>query len=249
MLAAKQNRVVSRYYDLVNSFSSLSPELIGDLPPGKNILVIAPHCDDEALGCGGTLHKHHLQGHAITAVFMTDGSMCDASTDVAETIMIRKREAEQAAKTLGINQCLFLDHPDRQLRANDQVIRQMETILEKTNPDIVYLPFYLDNHPDHMATARIGLSALRIRPVKTIFMYELWTTLIPNRLVDISKTMETKMVAIRGYRSQTDIDAFAEKIKSLNQYRSLASNGQYQYAEAFLEVSDKDLEKFIHHAE
>lgn len=248
LLAARQNRVITRYYDLVNAFSSLSPELIDDLPPGKHALVIAPHCDDESLGCGGALHKHHLQGHTVTAVFMTDGSMCDSPNEVEETIKTRKMEAEQAGRILGINQCIFLDHPDRRLKANAQLIRQMEDILEKVAPDIVYLPFYLDNHPDHMETARICISALRRRPVKTVLLYELWTTLIPNRLIDISKVVEKKMEAIRVYRSQTDIDGFAEKIKSLNRYRSLASNGRYQYAEAFLEVCPKDLEKFIQYA-
>lgn len=248
LLAVRQNRVISRYYDVVNTFSSLSPELIDGLPPGKRVLVIAPHCDDESLGCGGTLHKHHLQGHDITAVFMTDGSMCDSPNGIQETIEARKIEAEQAGKILGINQRIFLGHPDRQLRANEPAIRQMEDIFEKISPDIVYLPFYLDNHPDHMETARICLSALHRRPVKTVLFYELWTTLIPNRLVDISKTVENKMEAIRVYRSQRDIDGFAEKIKSLNRYRSLASNGQYQYAEAFMEVSREDLGKFIQNA-
>ena len=245
LLSARQNRSIFRFYDLGNTLSSLSPELIDDLPPGKRALVIAPHCDDESLGCGGTLHKHHLQGHAVTAVFMTDGSMCDSPNGTQETIKTRKMEAERAAGILGIGQCIFLDHPDRQLRANETTIRQMEDILEKNNPDIVYLPFYLDNHPDHMETAHICLSALHRRPVKTILFYELWTTLIPNRLIDISNALENKMAAIQVYRSQTDIDSFAEKIKSLNRYRSLASNGKYQYAEAFLEVHRKDLGKFI----
>ena len=243
MLTAKQNRVISRYHDLVNAFSSLSPKLIHDLPPGKHAMVIAPHCDDESLGCGGTLYKHHCRGHTITAVFMTDGAMCDSQKE--EIIKIRKAEADQAAKTLGINQCIFLDHPDRQLKASETAIQQMTNLLAKLNPDIVYLPFYLDNHPDHMEAARICLAAIRRNPIKSVFFYEIWTAMIPNCLVDISETVEKKMEAIRVYRSQKDIDGFAEKIKSLNRYRSLGSGGHYQYAEAFLEVNRETMDKIL----
>lgn len=241
----KQNRVISRYYDLVNFFSSLSPKLIHDLPHGENVLVVAPHCDDESLGCGGTLYKHHCSGHRITAVFMTDGAQCETEKEAQEIIKIRKTEAEQAAKILGINQCIFLDHPDRHLKTTEPVIQQMIGILEKVNPDIAYVPFYMDNHSDHMETARICLSALRRRPVKTVLFYELWTTLVPNCLVDISDALGKKMDAIRVYRSQKDIDGFAEIIKSLNHYRSLGSNGSYQHAEAFMEINQEIMGKIL----
>lgn len=208
-------------------------------------MVVAPHCDDESLGCGGTLYKHHCRGHSITAVFMTDGAMCDSPKEVEEIIKTRKTEAKQAAKILGINQCVFLDHPDRRLKATEAVVQQVETLLGKIKPDIVYLPFYMDNHPDHMETTRACLAAIRRHPVNSVFFYELWTTMIPNCLVDIGETVEKKMEAIRVYRSQKDIDTFAEKIKSLNRYRSLGSDGHYQYAEAFLELSQGNIGKIL----
>lgn len=244
MLAARQSRVVSRYYDFVRSFSSLSPELISGLPPGNNVLVFAPHCDDEALGCGGTLSKHHLGGHALTAVFMTDGARCDSGLPEDEIVQTRMREARRAANVLGIDRCIFLGYPDRRLQKTEETVRRTESILKDVGPDLVYLPFYLDNHPDHMETAAICLEALRLHPVKTVFFYEVWTTLIPNRLVDITTVMEKKMEAVRVYRSQKGIDLFAEKIKALNRYRSLQSN--HQYSEAFLKVSSRDLGKIPH---
>ena len=206
-------------------------------------MVIAPHCDDESLGCGGTLYKHHCRGDAITAVFMTNGAMCGSENQ--EIINTRKEEAEQAAKILGINKCVFLGHPDRQLKTSEAIILQTANLLKEIKPDIAYLPFYLDNHPDHMESARICLAAIRRHPVKNVFFYELWTTMIPNCLIDISKTVEKKMEAIGVYRSQKNIHLFAEKVKSLNHYRSLGSDGRYQYAEAFFELNQEDMKKIL----
>ncbi len=239
-LAARQSRIVGRYHDIVKSFSSLSPQLVPGLPPGEKVLIFSPHCDDESLGCGGTLYKHRLQGHAIDAVFMTDGSMCDSQSGPREIVETRKEEARKAAEILGIGRCIFLDHPDRRLKATAQTIGQTADILQTARPDLVYLPFYLDNHPDHMATAIICLEALRRHPAPSVYFYEIWTAMIPNRLVDIGGAMDKKLEAIRVYRSQKGIDEFAEKTRSLNHYRSLLSGGRFQYAEAFLKTEEKD---------
>ena len=145
LFAARRNSIVSRYYEFAHVFSSLSPDLITDLPPGENVLVFSPHCDDESIGCGGTLHKHHQKGHHLTAVFMTDGSKCDSNGDNANDIVrIRKQEAETAAQILGIDRLIFLGYPDRQLRTTQEVVRRVEEILDEVKPDTVYLPFFLD---------------------------------------------------------------------------------------------------------
>ncbi|MBI4383436.1 MAG: PIG-L family deacetylase [Nitrospinae bacterium] len=244
-LAARQNRVVARYHDFVNSFSSLSPQLVPGLPPGEKVVIFSPHCDDESLGCGGTLYKHHRQGHAIDAIFMTDGSMCDSQSEIREIVEIRKEEARKASEVLGIGRCIFLDYPDRRLKATPQAIDQVTDLLQKSRPDLVYLPFYLDNHPDHMATAIICLEAIRRRPVRSVFFYEIWTAMIPNHLVDIGGAMDKKLEAIRVYRSQKGIDEFAEKTRSLNHYRSLLSGGRFQYAEALLKTEEADWQNIL----
>ena len=147
LLASRQNRTITRYYDFVNSLSSLAPELIPDVPPGQNVLVIAPHSDDEALGCGGTLIKHHQAGHKITAVFMTDGSKSESAMAKDELIRLRKQEGKQASEVLGIGRCIFLDYPDRRLEKNSESVERMSRILTEIQPDLIYFPFYLDNHP------------------------------------------------------------------------------------------------------
>lgn len=237
--------MISGFCGLIDAFSSLSPELIQDVPSVKNVLVFAPHCDDEALGCGGTLHKHHLKGNKITAVFMTDGSKCEFARNIGDIVGLRKNEARRAAGILGIGRCIFLDYPDRALRNTDESVRRVEGILTEVQPDFVYLPFYLDNHPDHMATAEICLRALRACPAETILFYEIWNTLIPNQLVDITHVMDKKLEAVRAYKSQHDIESLADQTKSLNRYRTINTDNKYYYAEAFLKLNSTLLNKLL----
>lgn len=245
ILLRNQSWVFSRYFDFVGTLSTLSPEMIDGTPPGHNVVVFAPHCDDESLGCGGTLHKHHLRGGRITAVFMTDGSKCAGAVGQNEIVARRQQEAEQAAAILGISQCRFLKHLDRELRADATSIGETRRILDDLRPDTVYLPFFLDNHRDHMETAAIVLEALKHRPVANVYLYEVWTSLIPTHLVDVSGVIGKKMEAIAVYRSQTDIGLMAEKVKSLNHFRSLASGNRYEYAEALFRVMPENIERIL----
>lgn len=245
LLASRQNRTITRYYDFVNSLSSLAPELIPDVPPGQNVLVIAPHSDDEALGCGGTLIKHHQAGHKITAVFMTDGSKSESAMAEEKLVRLRKKEGEQAAEILGIVRCIFLNYPDRCLKKNSESVERMRQILVEIQPDLVYLPFYLDNHPDHQATAAIVLGALKQHAVPTVMIYEVWTTLIHNVLVDISTTIDQKVRAIQVYQSQKSIDEFADQMRSLNRFRSLQSGNQFQFAEAFFKIDSGIIDQLL----
>ncbi len=245
LLSSKQNQVITRYYDWVNTFHCLSPELIDNVPQGETVLVVAPHCDDEALGCGGVLYKHHQEGCTITVAFMTDGSQSQSDLSQDDLIQTRKQEAERSAQILGINRCVFLDYPDRGLIKNEKTVKRMADLLQEIQPDLVYLPFHLENHPDHRATTSISLEALKRWPAKNVLLYEVWTTMIHNRLVDISSVIDKKLKAIRTYRSQKDIDAFAEKIKGLNRFRSLQSDNQFEFAEAFFKLDPKDFDKLL----
>src|SRR3990170_3703757 len=55
-----------------------------DRPPGSRILVLAPHMDDEALGCGGSLHRHVLAGESVTVAYLTDGRKGDPALNALD---------------------------------------------------------------------------------------------------------------------------------------------------------------------
>tara|TARA_B100000315_G_C14529701_1_gene565560 strand:+ start:1071 stop:1418 length:348 start_codon:yes stop_codon:yes gene_type:complete len=104
---SRRDQTILRYYELINALSSLSPEINCEIPKGKNVLVLAAHCDDETAGCGGTLYKYYLRRNRITAVFMTDGSMCGYPGTAKEIIALRKEEAKSAGNILGIEKFFF----------------------------------------------------------------------------------------------------------------------------------------------
>src|SRR5262249_16698376 len=107
------------------------PELL-EKPAGTRVMVVAPHADDEPLGCGGPRFKHHLAGDRIAAVFMTDGSKGDAFTDGIggeALIELREREARAAASVLGIDECVFLRNPDAALQCSPRAVEQLRRLL------------------------------------------------------------------------------------------------------------------------
>src|SRR5690348_632327 len=78
-----------------------------------NVLVIAPHPDDESIGCGGTICAHAGHGDRVTVVFLTSGELGLRELTKEEAWRVRELEAEKAADILGVASVTFLRRPDR----------------------------------------------------------------------------------------------------------------------------------------
>jgi LmbE family N-acetylglucosaminyl deacetylase len=203
-------------------------------PEGSTILVLSPHPDDDVIGCGGTLYKHHLAGDHITVAYITDGRKGSPKpTDEEILVHERRQEATAAANIIGIEKTVFLDNRDMELMRNDNTIKQMLQLIVDCDPDIIYLPSFFDNHQDHIATNKIFTSACgKIKKTYQCYAYEVWTPLIPNRLVDISDCIDVKIAAIRQHQSQVIHINFMDKISGLNAFRTITAP-KLKYAEAF----------------
>ncbi len=202
---------------------------------GPNVLVLSPHPDDDVFGCGGTLAKHKSQGHTVKIVYLCNGDKGYDKTNKADIVEIRRREAIAAAGLLGIepDALIFLNCPDEQLKPVESLIGPIRDLVGAFSPDLIYLPSFLDNHPDHWNTNLI-LQATGIKGVN-IFAFEVWTPIIPNRLVDISAFAEQKCKAIQAHQSQLRQLDYQQAVFGLNQYRAkLYSKKKMDYAEAFL---------------
>ncbi len=241
---AKRNRIISRYYDIMNALSALGPELVTKVDGGKKLLVLAPHCDDESAGCGGTIYKYHLQGGRVTVVFLTDGARCATDLSHSEIVALRQKEAKKAGDILGIDRLIFLGHPDRELKKTKESVSQIEQILSEIKPDAVLLPFFLDNHPDHRAVAPILAEAAKSFTDTPVFLYEVWSALIPNQIIDISEVADKKVEALNCYQSQ-DVATMIPQITALSQYRALSLGNGWKYAEGFFKTTSHDLCKFF----
>lgn len=232
------------------------PEVITDFR-ASHVVVLAPHIDDEVIGCGGTLYKHVVSGTGVTVVYLTDGrrgnrdlytrklSRRELVQGEDALALTRKSEAVRAAGIIGIKDQVFLNYPDGTLEATPGVVRDVRQLLLDIRPEIIYLPSLLDSHSDHWAANLILYAAFQgsaffenWRPVCRGF--EIWTPLPVNRLVDISDAVEIKKHALEVFESQTRHLNYVRAISSLNAYRSIHCQKGEGYAEAFYETSSTE---------
>src|SRR4051794_41593260 len=106
-----------------------------------NVIVIAPHPDDESIGCGGTICLHATCGDRVSVVFLTSGELGLKHLPREEAWRVREREAECAAAVLGIASTRFLRQPDWSLRdVVDETAVLLRADLEREPPGMIYLP-------------------------------------------------------------------------------------------------------------
>src|SRR5438067_2022425 len=127
-----------------------------------NVVVIAPHPDDEAIGCGGALRLHAEAGDRIVAVFLSSGALGFKHLPKQEAWRIREAEAEAAARHLGLAQTEFYRQPDWFVGDHAAPLSEsLATLLARELPEVVYLPHPAEWHPDHQAALPILRQATR----------------------------------------------------------------------------------------
>jgi N-acetylglucosamine malate deacetylase 1 len=205
-----------------------------------NILVIAPHPDDEVIGCGGALCRHIGRGDRVTVVFLTSGELGLKHLAPEAAWKVREAEAEAAGTILGVRRLEFLRLPDwmvgNHIRTGASLL---QPILKAERPRLVYLPHPQDWHPDHQAALsllRAALRGLRL-PAAEARGYEVWTPLGEfDHVEDISRVMPRKLRALRAHRSQLGEFDYERAVRGLNQFRG-ALAARRPYAEVFQSVA------------
>jgi N-acetylglucosamine malate deacetylase 1 len=203
----------------------------------NRILVLSPHPDDEAIGCGGTLLHHRKQWDTVQVVFLTSGEKGGHRLSEAETLRVREREARLAARILGVKHLEFWRLPDGAVRATRTAVDRLRKKLKQYRPDRIYVTHDREMHPDHRGAVRLLRRALKgtsgRRP--EVLGYEVWTPIQQlNEIVDITSYVEKKLRAVRAYRSQCAVVGFVAAVRGLNRYRGeLHSWPGGDYAEVF----------------
>jgi N-acetylglucosamine malate deacetylase 1 len=201
-----------------------------------NVLVIAPHPDDESIGCGGTICLHVARGDRVSAVFLTSGELGLKKLPREKAWATREAEAQKAGKILGLHELYFLRCPDWMLNEHKrETVQVLAPILKQAAPEIIYLPHPDEWHPDHKESLPILKAALKQSRLKspTLFGYEVWTPLSAHDHVeDISPVMARKLRAVRAHRSQLGGFKYDRAIAGLNQYRGEMA-AKVRYAEVF----------------
>ena len=218
----------------------------------KNILVIAPHPDDEVLGVGGTIANHGKNGDEVHLCVVTRAYPPEWTEEV---IGIKRQEVNEASGILGIKGTSFLDLPTVKLDTLPQkeLNHAIARVVDAVKPDVVYLPHKGDLNRDHRLVFEAALVALRPlagNTVSRILCYETlseteWgipdaeSVFIPNVYIDITNTLDTKLAALSAYASELKEyphPRSLEMLKTLAQKRG--SEVGIAAAEAFMLVRE-----------
>lgn len=221
--------------------------------PERRVVVLSPHPDDEAIGCGGAVLRHVAEGATVSLIHMADGRWGDrrlhdpALTPEARAAMqqalVTEREAEARAWAAGAGcDVRFLGLPDGAVRPDEAAVQRLAQWLDAARPELIYLPFVMDLLEDHWQTNRLLDAALeRAGPwARTVLLrgYEVWAPVVANRVLDITGQAERKRALLGLYTSQLrDVD-YRRCVEGLNAWRAmmLPHTGHGQ-AEAFFEGS------------
>lgn len=203
------------------------------------MLVLAPHQDDEAIGCGGALALQIRSGAAAHVIVLQDGGDEHLSVGVSreELTLRRNRESIDAAAVLGLPSPQFLNHESLK-KSHNQAVEQVRNAIRDRKVDAVFAPFIFDNHPDHLATNRILADALESIPWDVrVFGYEVWGLCIPNVIVAIDEAVDQKRRMIESFPFANAAVDYTHSTLGLNMYRSrLLPPGTASYAECFFEI-------------
>lgn len=173
---------------------------------GQKILIVAPHPDDEAIGCAGTAMLHVDAGDRVCIAIATDGRRSTALPDPVTMASRRKLEAEEAGRLMRVESLKWLGLPEGEWGLSDMT-RALVTVLQEFAPDIVYAPSQLDFHPEHLKVAHalaLALATLSNLPAR-LRIYQIQvplTTLLVNLVADVSSLSLRCDAVLAAYVSQ-----------------------------------------------
>ncbi|MBE9137634.1 PIG-L family deacetylase [Nodosilinea sp. LEGE 07088] len=191
------------------------------------VLVVAPHPDDETLGCGGALALLRAQSLSVRVLVVSDGTQSHPRSRLYPGPQLRQlREAETLAALalLGVprSHVTFLGLPDGRVPhlglaspgAAAAALGQCQQVVERVAPRTIFLPYQFDPHRDHRATWSLVQRAIAVLPQPPrLIEYPIWDWDLQRRQplnaqyqawrLNIAPYVEIKHQAIACYRSQT----------------------------------------------
>jgi LmbE family N-acetylglucosaminyl deacetylase len=220
----------------------------------NKVLVIAPHPDDETLGCGGTILKHVSNGDEVSWLIVTN--IFEEYGWKKEICHNRQNEIEKVSNAYQFKRTFKLDYPTMLLDTFPvlDIIKAISKVIDDYRPDTIYLPNRSDVHSDHRIVFQAAYSctkSFRYPFIKKIFMYETLSetefspslpenTFNPNVFIEISDFIEKKLEIISIYKSEVmeypNPRSF-ELIRILSKLRG--SRIGIEYAESFMLIFER----------
>jgi len=218
------------------------------LIPAKKVIVLAPHMDDEIIGCGGTIHKYAKNNIPVSVVYTTlSNKDLFNKIPAIELNKIRIEEAKRSSRILGIQNTYHLNNNDSSDEQWHDDSSELLSILNSEKPDLVLLPFYTDSHNDHIKTNYLFKNCVLKGFSSNVAAYEVWSPMImPSVIINITQEMDNKLLAINEHKSQLKYLQYDKMCIGLNQYRSaFIPFPGLNFAEAFYcDTAESYIKKF-----
>jgi LmbE family N-acetylglucosaminyl deacetylase len=223
------------------------------ISPARSVLVLAPHPDDEAFGCGGLIALKRLEGCPVHVVFVTDGSASHPNHPTLSTTALaalREKEARASLRILGVDSAdvRFLGVRDGtlgHLSENESVtiVGHIHSLLESIKPDGVLLPFHDDGSSEHEAAFKLFATALKKLPIRPrVLEFPVWSWWKPFLLFPYLFTTRRvlrfdyrgyeflKQAAIESHRSQVEpVPPWTEPVQPRAFVRFFLSHEEYYF--------------------
>ncbi len=201
----------------------------------RRVLVVAPHADDEVLGCGGIIQFFRVTGSQVFVQIVAN-RVIDHREDPAYTART-KQASEAVARLLEVERVFHSDLPDERLDAPlIDVITSIEQVVGEVTPDVVLVPNATDSDQDHRAVAKACRVACR--SVDAVFAYEVpgpSRGFVPNYYVDVRRYLAAKIEAMKCYEDEMRPYPHPRSergLECLARFRGIEA--QVEFAEAFV---------------
>ncbi len=214
----------------------------------KRVLVVAPHPDDETLGCGGTIAKLTRAGHEVYWAIVT---RMPEGIYPAEAIERREIEIQKVKNLYTLSDVFPMGFPAAGLGMNTGggIVASLASIVDKVKVTDLYVPFFGDAHSDHRVVYDAAVAAgksFRHPSVERMLCYETLSetnfglrgndaVFVPTVYEDITDTMQIKKAALDIYASEMAEHPFPRSYDAVNALAVLrGSECGVQFAEAFM---------------
>lgn len=217
----------------------------------SSTLVIAPHADDETLGCGGTILKMRREGVRLGWLLVTSPSVEHGYPE--DFVRRRVSEIQAVTQRYGFDFVKILDFPPGGIAeaSRKTLVGRLSDAMNEFAPQTVFLPHGGDVHSDHriiFEACQSALKTFRAPQAERILCYETLSeteqgfapSFLPNVFVDISGFLEGKLGVIELYASETATFPFPRSrfaLESLARYRGAQAG--FQAAEAFMLMRER----------
>lgn len=207
--------------DVLRAMRSLPLGVPDDIARGQPVLILAPHADDESLGCGGLIAALCRLGNPPYVLVLTDGTGShpgSASFPPARLKAVREAEAREAVRLLGLplDRIGFAGHRDTAAPVDgpefDQAVRDVAGMCKAQHIAAVLAPWQHDPHCDHEAAHLLAVAVVRDLGLPH-WSYPVWGWTLPETAdlaglapdglrLDVGRDLELKMAAVAAHVSQ-----------------------------------------------